>query len=66
MISCYMSPQEIARLNQQLSSVLKELDDAIRNRFAGPKPEAKSRLTAVVGLIVEKLLLLIRRLLGRR
>lgn len=60
-----MSPEEIARLNEQLRSVLKELQDAIRSRFAGPKRGTKSRLSAVVGLIVEKLLLLIRRLFGR-
>ena len=61
-----MSPQEIGRLNQQLTSVLKELDGAIRLRFAGPKREAKWRLRAVFGLIVEKLFLWTRRLLGRR
>ncbi len=60
-----MSPQELAKLNEQLSSVLKELDRAIRVRFGEPKRRTKSRLTAIVGLIVEKLLLLFR-LLGRR
>lgn len=73
-----MSPQELAKLNEQLSLVLKELGGAIRSRFAGrseeqepgrpktdfPEPGAKSRLSAVVGFVVEKLLLLIRRLLG--
>lgn len=66
MIASYMTPRELAGLNEQLKSVLKELDRAIRNRFARAKPRARSRLRVVVGLIVEKLLLLTRGLFGRK